>query len=57
MFYAISMKGNNQHDGNNVGASHNFNLGDFTKILKNIEQSTLGTDSADEYFEVFFQSH
>ena len=57
MFYAIAMKGNNQHDSNNVGASHNFILGDFTKILKNIEQSTLGTDSANEYFEVFFQSH
>ena len=36
MFHAIAMKGSNQHDGNNEGASHNFILGDLTKILKNI---------------------
>ena len=53
MFHAIAMKGSNQHDGNNEGASHNFILGDLTKILKNIEQSTLGTDSADDFANLF----
>ena len=53
MFHAIAMKGSNQHDANNDGASHNFILGDLTKILKNIEQSTLGTDSADDFVNLF----
>ena len=43
-FHAIAMKGSNQLDTNGAGDSHNFILGDLTKILKNIEQSTLGTD-------------
>jgi len=53
LFHAIAMKGSNQHDGNNEGASHNFILGELTKILKNIEQSTLGTDSADDFVNLF----
>jgi type I restriction enzyme M protein len=53
MFHAIAMKGSNQHDVNNSGDSHNFILGDLTKILKNIEQSTLGTDSADDFANLF----
>jgi type I restriction enzyme M protein len=53
LFHAIAMKGSNQHDGNNEGANHNFILGDLTKILKNIEQSTLGTDSADDFVNLF----
>lgn len=53
LFHAIAMKGSNQHDENNEGASHNFILGDLTKILKNIEQSTLGTDSADDFVNLF----
>ncbi|MDI1362697.1 N-6 DNA methylase [Methylotenera sp.] len=53
MFHAIAMKGSNQLDSNNEGASHNFILGDLTKILKNIEQSTLGTDSADDFVNLF----
>lgn len=53
LFHAIAMKGSNQHDGNGEGASHNFILGDLTKILKNIEQSTLGTDSADDFVNLF----
>jgi type I restriction enzyme M protein len=36
-----------------MGDSHNFILGDLTKILKNIEQSTLGTDSADDFVNLF----
>ena len=50
---AIAMKGSNQLDANGEGASHNFILGDLTKILKNIEQSTLGTDSADDFVNLF----
>ena len=53
LFHAIAMKGSNQQDANNEGATHNFILGDLTKILKNIEQSTLGTDSADDFVNLF----
>jgi len=53
LFHAIAMKGSNQHDSNGEGASHNFILGDLTRILKNIEQSTLGTDSADDFVNLF----
>lgn len=53
MFHAIAMKGSNQLDANRVGDSHNFILGDLTKILKNIEQSTQGTDSADDFVNLF----
>ena len=53
MFHAIAMKGSNQFDTNGAGDSHNFILGDLTKILKNIEQSTLGTDSADDFVNLF----
>ena len=47
------MKGSNQLDTNNEGNTHNFILDDLTKILKNIEQSTLGTDSADDFSNLF----
>jgi type I restriction enzyme M protein len=53
LFHAIAMKGGNQQDDNNKGEMHNFILGDLTKILKNIEQSTLGTDSADDFVNLF----
>jgi type I restriction enzyme M protein len=53
LFHAIAMKGSNQKDSNNEGESHNFILDDLTKILKNIEQSTLGTDSADDFVNLF----
>jgi len=53
LFHAIAMKGSNQQDEFNEGATHNFILGDLTKILKNIEQSTLGTDSADDFVNLF----
>ncbi len=53
LFHAIAMKGSNQLDTNGAGDSHNFILGDLTKILKNIEQSTLGTDSADDFANLF----
>lgn len=53
LFHYIASKGSNQNDSNNKGASHNFILGDLTKILKNIEQSTLGTESEDEFANLF----
>ncbi len=53
LFGAIAKKGNNQLDTEGAGASHNFILGDLTRILKNIEQSTLGTDSADDFVNLF----
>jgi len=53
LFHAIAMKGSNQLDEHRKGDSHNFILDDLTKILKNIEQSTLGTDSADDFVNLF----
>lgn len=53
LFHAVAMKGNNQLDTDNLGDSHNFILADLTRILKNIEQSTLGTDSADDFSNLF----
>ena len=53
LFSAIAKKGNNQLDSEGAGDSHNFILDDLTRILKNIEQSTLGTDSADDFVNLF----
>lgn len=53
LFHAIAMKGSNQLDADNQGDGHNFILADLAKILKNIEQSTLGTDSADDFCNLF----
>ncbi len=53
LFHSIAMKGSNRHDANDEGESYNFILGDLTRILKNIEQSTLGTDSADDFNNLF----
>ncbi|MFA6063056.1 MAG: type I restriction-modification system subunit M [Gallionella sp.] len=53
LFHAIAMKGSNQEDEHKLGDSHNFILADLTRILKNIEQSTLGTESADDFVNLF----
>jgi len=53
LFHAIALKGNNQVDTHLQGEGYNFILGDLTRILKNIEQSTLGTDSADDFNNLF----
>ena len=53
LFHAIAKKGNNQLDIEGAGDIHNFILDDLTRILKNIEQSTLGTDSADDFVNLF----
>jgi type I restriction enzyme M protein len=47
LFSHIAKKGNGE-----LG-SDTFILGDLIKILKNIEQSTLGTDSAEEFENLF----
>ena len=47
LFGHIAKKGNGE-----LG-SNTFILGDLTRILKNIEQSTLGTDSAEEFENLF----
>lgn len=53
LFHAVALKGNNQLDAKNLGDGHNFILADLARILKNIEQSTLGTDSADDFSNLF----
>ncbi|BAZ84384.1 type I restriction-modification system subunit M [Dolichospermum compactum] len=53
LFKTIALKGSNKQDTNNEGEGYNFILEDLTKILKNIEQSTLGTDSADDFSNLF----
>jgi type I restriction enzyme M protein len=53
LFHTVAKKGNNQLDVEGAGDSHNFILDDLTRILKNIEQSTLGTDSADDFEGLF----
>ena len=58
LFEAIALKGNNkqsnvQSDRDDETTSQNFILADLTRILKNIEQSTLGTESADDFSNLF----
>ena len=53
LFHAIAQKGSNRKGGNDDSEAHNFILDDLTKILKNIEQSTMGTDSADDFVNLF----
>lgn len=53
LFHAIALKGSNRQDNNGAGESYNFILGDLAKILKNIEQSTLGHESADDFSNLF----
>ena len=50
LFHAIAQKGSNRKDDSEA---HNFILDDLTRILKNIEQSTMGTDSADDFVNLF----
>lgn len=51
LFHAIAQKGSNRSE--EGGESNSFILGDLAKILKNIEQSTLGTESADDFSNLF----
>jgi type I restriction enzyme M protein len=47
LFHAVAAKGNHQAEG------EQFIIGDLTRIFKNIEQSTQGTASADEFIGLF----
>jgi len=53
LFSQIAKRGSNQNDSENIGSKHNFILDDLTRILKSIEQSTLGTDSEDDFENLF----
>jgi type I restriction enzyme M protein len=53
LFSQIAKRGSNQNDSENIGQKHNFILDDLTRILKSIEQSTLGTDSEDDFENLF----
>lgn len=53
LFHAVAMRGSNQADESVSAESHNFILGDLTRILKNIEQSTMGKDSEDDFINLF----
>lgn len=53
LFSQIAKRGSNQNDSENIGQKHNFILEDLTRILKSIEQSTLGTDSEDDFENLF----
>ncbi|MFM5889700.1 MAG: type I restriction-modification system subunit M N-terminal domain-containing protein [Dolichospermum sp.] len=57
LFKAIAKKGNNgvsdDEDTNEESKKKNFIHNDLSKILKNIEQSTLGTESADDFSNLF----
>jgi type I restriction enzyme M protein len=53
LFHAIAQRGSHQHDVDDDSTSHNFILGDLTRILKNIEQTTLGTESEDDFINLF----
>jgi len=46
LFHVIAKRGNGNGNGN-------FILGDLTQILKHIEQSTMGTQSEDEFINLF----
>lgn len=51
--FELAQRGTNRLEAGGNGESFNFILGDLAKILKNIEQSTLGTDSADDFSNLF----
>jgi type I restriction enzyme M protein len=53
LFSQIAKRGSNQNDSENIGQKHNFILDDLTRILKSVEQSTLGTDSEDDFENLF----
>jgi type I restriction enzyme M protein len=53
LFGAISKKGNIKIDEGDEGAESNFILEDLQAILNSIEQSTMGTDSEDDFNQLF----
>ena len=57
LFKQVVSKGKAKNDGDNENHRDtdpsNFILGDLAKILRNIEQSTMGTDSEDDFNQLF----
>jgi type I restriction enzyme M protein len=53
LFSAISKKGNGKIDGNNPEATDNFILDELQTILNDIEQSTMGNESEDDFNKLF----
>jgi len=53
LFHAITIKGNIKIDENDEDATSNFILEDLQSILNSIEQSTMGTDSEDDFNQLF----
>ena len=55
LFSAVARRGNAQTDDadENAEAAENFILGDLANILSNIEQSTMGTESEDDFGQLF----
>lgn len=52
LFSVIAKRGNEEADEKDE-SKNNFILGDLAKILKSIEQSTMGTDSEDDFDNLF----
>ena len=53
LFTTIAQKGNSKIEGKDGTATQNYILTDLEKILRNIEQSTLGTESQDDFINLF----
>ncbi len=53
LFSEIAKRGNAAAEDEDADLKSNFILGDLAKILTNIEQSTMGTDSQDEFDNLF----
>lgn len=53
LFSEIAKRGNADAEDEEAELKSNFILGDLAKILTNIEQSTMGTDSQDEFDNLF----
>jgi type I restriction enzyme M protein len=51
VFHAIALKGN--HKADNQESNSSFVIPDLMRIFKNIEQSTQGTESADDFVNLF----
>lgn len=53
LFHSITKKGNIKIDENDEDATSNFILEDLQTILNSIEQSTMGTDSEEDFNQLF----
>lgn len=53
LFHKIAKKGNSKAEGDNDEAEDNFILENLANVLRHIEQSTLGTDSEEEFGGLF----